>query len=87
MGLLICCLDDSEGARQALRVAREWGPRLGLELVLVHFEPPTEMPGVSAAPAGQERLHEEALLGSVSSEVAANAPCPCLIVPPQAAHP
>jgi nucleotide-binding universal stress UspA family protein len=143
MGPLICCLDDSDGARHSLLIAQRLAPQLGLELMLLHIEPPTEMPGVSAAPAGHQRLHEEemrnaesllarlareaglgpdlrfrtaigppaesivaicaeekaelvvlgsrgrggltsALLGSVSSEVAAKAPCPCVIVPPTA---
>jgi nucleotide-binding universal stress UspA family protein len=145
VGPVLCCLDDSDGARHALPVARLLATRLELELVLVHVEPPTEAPGVSAAPAGQQRLREaemrdaesllarlageagldprvrartaiggaaerivaiceeegasfvvlgsrgrggvaSALLGSVSSEVAAKAPCPCLIVPPSAAR-
>ncbi len=145
MGPVLCCLDDSDGARQALVVARMLATRLELELVLVHVEPPTEAPGVSAAPAGQQRLQEaelhdgesllarlaregglgpglrtrtaigdaakqivsicgeerasldvlgsrgkgrfaSAVLGSVSSEVAARAPCACVIVPPRAAQ-
>ena len=143
MGRLVCCVDDSDGARAALRVASRLADRLGLELLLLHVEPPTELPGVSAAAGGQERLREveladarrllddlsrEArlgadatlhaeignpverilaacadesvqlvvlgshgrrgvtalLLGSVSRDVAARAPCPCVIVPPQA---
>jgi nucleotide-binding universal stress UspA family protein len=59
MGPLVCCVDDSEGARGALMVARRLAETLGLELVLVNVQPPTEAPGVSAAPAGQERLHDE----------------------------
>jgi nucleotide-binding universal stress UspA family protein len=145
MGPVVCCLDDSDGARHALAFARVLATRLGLELVLAHVEPPTEAPGVSAAPAGQRRLQEtemhdaesllarlareaalepsvraraaigdtaerivaicaeeqaslvvlgsrgrgaltSALLGSVSSEVAAKAPCACVIVPPSAAQ-
>jgi nucleotide-binding universal stress UspA family protein len=145
MGPVLCCLDDSDGARYALAVARMLATRLELELVLVHVEPPTEAPGVSAAPAGQQRLREtelhhaesllarlageaglargvrtrtaightaerivaicgeeqasfvvlgsrgrgglsSAVLGSVSSEVAARAPCTCVIVPPSAAQ-
>ena len=145
MGPIICCLDDSDGARHALPVAYSLSARLALELVLLHVEPPTEAPGVSAAAAGQQRLQEEemrdaqsllaqlareaglgpdvrlrsaigdaahrivevceedqaalvvlgsrgrggvaaALLGSVSSHVAARAPCPCIIVPPTAAR-
>jgi nucleotide-binding universal stress UspA family protein len=144
MGVLVCCVDDSEGARAALRVSRELAEKLDHELMLLHVEPATEAPGVSAVPAGQERLREAelrdaeellarlasetglepdtarrteighaadrivavceevspafvvigsrgrsgiraALLGSVSSKVAARAPCPCVIVPPTAA--
>jgi nucleotide-binding universal stress UspA family protein len=143
VGPVICCLDDSDGARHALSYADVLAQRLRLELVLLHVEPPTEAPGVSAAPAGQERLREvelhdaesllarlaqeaglepavrrrvaignagqrvvevcaeeeaslvvlgsrgrggvaSALLGSVSSEVAAKAPCACIVVPPAA---
>jgi nucleotide-binding universal stress UspA family protein len=143
MGTAICCVDDSEGSRDALRIARRLAERLDLELVLLNVAPPTEAPGVSAAVSGQERLHAEelrdaqqlldrvaldeglgpevrrraeigpaadrilavcreeqpelvlmgsrgrgelkaALLGSVSSKVASGAPCPCVIVPPDA---
>src|SRR5919106_6935500 len=74
MGPVLCCLDDSDGARHALPVARMLATRLELELVLVHVEPPTEAPGVSAAPAGQQRLREtelqdaEALLARLAGE-------------------
>jgi nucleotide-binding universal stress UspA family protein len=143
MGTVICCVDDSDGARSALHVAGRLAERLDLDLVLLHVQPPTEAPGVSAATAGQERLREAemhdaaellgriardhglgsdvrqrvqigsaadsildvcadegaelvvlgsrgrgglkaALLGSVSTKVAAHAPCPCVIVPPDA---
>jgi len=143
MGPVLCCLDDSDGSRHALQVARMLSDRLGLELVLVRVEPPTELPGVSAAIGGEQRLQEEelrdanallarfvreadldpgvrtriaigsasdrivalceeerasfvvlgsrgrgslasAVLGSVSSAVAARAPCVCVIVPPTA---
>ena len=144
MGPVLCCLDDSDGARSALSVAKELATRLGLELVLVHAEPPlARAPGLSIVPGGHDRLlaaelsdgegllerlsqeaglaglrvratagpaassivaiceEEEAglvvlgsrgrgglasaMLGSVSSEVAARAPCPCVIVPPGSA--
>jgi nucleotide-binding universal stress UspA family protein len=136
-------MDDSEGSRDALRIARRLAEVLDLELVLLNVAPPTEAPGVSAAVSGQERLQAEelrdaqqlldrvalnegfgpdvrrraeigpaadrilavcceeqaelvvmgsrgrgglkaALLGSVSSKVASNAPWPCVIVPPDA---
>jgi nucleotide-binding universal stress UspA family protein len=143
MGPIVCCVDDSDGARRALTLAHQLAGKLGAELVLAHVEPPTAVPGVSAAPAGRRRLREEelrdanallariasevglpdghrshvviggaadgivaiceeegagmvvigsrgrgditsALLGSVSSAVAAKVSCPCLIVPPTA---
>jgi nucleotide-binding universal stress UspA family protein len=62
MGPIICCLDDSEGARRALAVAGRLARRLGLELVLVHVEPPTSTaPGVGAAAAGAGRLRDAEL--------------------------
>ena len=54
--LIICAVDDSDGAKAAIRVARELASRLELRLVLIHVEPPTTIPGVSAALGGQERL-------------------------------
>ena len=45
-GPLVCCVDDSDEARGALSVARSLSVALGLELVLVHVEPSTEMPGI-----------------------------------------
>lgn len=145
MGPLLCCVEDSEGGRAALRAAHRLASALGLELVLLHVAPHTAAPGVGAAPAAHARLRDEerrdaeallerlaaseppaesarrvvrvgsaasailqeaaatgaelivigsrgragvraALLGSVSTAVAANAPCPCVIVPPGAAR-
>jgi nucleotide-binding universal stress UspA family protein len=74
MGRLICCVDDSEGARGALSVAQRLAANLGLQLVLLHVQPPTALPGVSAAPAGRERLREaeledaERLLAGIARE-------------------
>lgn len=66
MGPIICCVDDSDGARRALVVSERFAEALGLELVLVHVEPSTELPGVSAAAAGQERLRDEELRDAAS---------------------
>jgi nucleotide-binding universal stress UspA family protein len=147
VGPIVVSVDDSDGSRAALRVARELARALEKTLVLVHVAPRTEAPGVSTAPAGQQRLREaeleearealqriateaglgddveqraeigsaadrvvavceelgasfvvlgsrgrgglkSAVLGSVSGSVASHAPCPVVIVPPQAgAHP
>jgi nucleotide-binding universal stress UspA family protein len=58
VGPVICAVDDSDGARAATKVALDLAARLESKLVLVHVEPPTVVPGVSAAVAGQERLRE-----------------------------
>ena len=137
-------VDESDGARAALRVAGDLAEALHSTLVLVHVAPRTDAPGVSTAPAGQQRLREaeledarellqrvaseaglgdevqqraeigeaadrivalcaeldasfvvlgsrgrgglkSAVLGSVSNTVASHAPCPVVIVPPDAA--
>jgi nucleotide-binding universal stress UspA family protein len=71
---IVCPVDDSVGARAALRVASELAELLEARLVLLHVAPPTEAPGVSAAPAGQDRLREaevadaRALLESIAKE-------------------
>jgi nucleotide-binding universal stress UspA family protein len=139
--VIVCCVDDSDGARNAARVAGVLAERLGSRVVLLHVAARTTAPGVSAAPLGQERLAESerqagaailadvardaglpdstelrveigdtagraravaeeleavllvvgshgrggvkrALLGSVSGNLAANAPCPVVVVPP-----
>ena len=61
MGPVVCSVDDSDGARAALHVARLLADGLGRKLVLLHVEPPTAAPGVSAAPAGQQRLRDTEL--------------------------
>jgi nucleotide-binding universal stress UspA family protein len=142
MGPVIACVDDSDVTASVIGVARKLADALGLELVLLHVAARTDAPGVSAAPGGQRRLHEEelkdggellekvareaglegvrrrlasgpaadlivaacaderaelvvlgshgrgglkrALLGSVSTNVAARASCPCVVVSPAA---
>jgi nucleotide-binding universal stress UspA family protein len=145
MGPVIACVDGSDVSLPVVRIAQRLAERLDLGLILLHVAPPTEAPGVSAAPAGQQRLHEEekrdaekllegitleaglgadvrrraeigpaasrivdacaeeqaelvvlgsrgrsglkaALLGSVSTNVASHAPCPCVIVSQDAAQ-
>jgi nucleotide-binding universal stress UspA family protein len=138
-GPVVCCVDGSDESRSAAALAAFLGDRLGLPLVLLSVVGAVTQPGVSAAPAGQERLAAEerreaeealrevaagvgaaeaelrvelgaaaarilavcegegaslvvlgsrgrgrmkaAMLGSVSREVAARAPCPVLVVP------
>jgi nucleotide-binding universal stress UspA family protein len=58
MSSIVCAVDDSLETPTVVRVARELAQAFGLRLLLVHVAPPTEAPGVSAAPAGQERLRE-----------------------------
>ena len=57
-GSVVCCVDPSAEAHDAVRVARGLAAALGLELVLLNVEPLPIQPGVSAAPLGQERLVE-----------------------------
>jgi universal stress protein A len=61
MAAIVCAVDDSDAAEGVVRVAQALAAALSARLVLVHVAPPTEAPGVSAAPAGQERLREEEL--------------------------
>jgi nucleotide-binding universal stress UspA family protein len=58
MGPVIACVDGSDVSRPVVRIAQQLAERLEVGLVLLHVAPPTEAPGVSAAPAGQQRLHE-----------------------------
>lgn len=142
---VLCSVDDSDHALAVARYAAHLARALDHELVLLHVAMPTYAPGVSAAPAGRERLREAelqgaekllarialdaglgddvrsraeigdpagtivrvceeedaalvvlgsrgrgslkaALLGSVSTAVASNAPCPCVIVSGAAAE-
>lgn len=61
MDPIVVSVDESDGARAALRVARDLAEALRTALVLVHVAPRTEAPGVSTAPAGQQRLREAEL--------------------------
>jgi nucleotide-binding universal stress UspA family protein len=61
MQAVVCAIDQSDTTDDVVRVAHALATTLRGRLVLVHVAPPTEAPGVSAAPAGQERLREEEL--------------------------
>lgn len=56
--VIVCCVDDSDGARNAARVAGVLAGRLDARVVLLHVAARTTAPGVSVAPRGQERLAE-----------------------------
>ena len=60
----MCAVDGSDGSLRAIRIADKLAGKLGLELVLLHVAPRTELPGVSAMPGGQQRLHDEELRDS-----------------------
>ena len=61
MGPIICSVDDSDAAAGVVRIAERLARALEGRLLLLHVAPPTTAPGVSAAPAGQERLRREEL--------------------------
>ena len=76
MGTILCGMDSSDGARQALRVAAVLAARLRLRLVVVHvvdLEPVAAIaPAViSAAEEALGRLVFETDAGSVEVRVAA----------------
>jgi nucleotide-binding universal stress UspA family protein len=58
MAVVVCCVDDSAGARDAARVAGSLASALDAEIVLLNVAALPTAPGVSAAPLGQERLTE-----------------------------
>lgn len=56
--VILCCVDDSQEAREAARVAAGLAKRLEASVVLLHVGAATGAPGVGAAPLGRERLAE-----------------------------
>lgn len=71
---IVCGLDDSEGARAALRVAGMLSGWLDARLVLTHVVPPPHVPGAPTMPGAREQLREvelergEALLAALADE-------------------
>jgi nucleotide-binding universal stress UspA family protein len=61
MRTIVCAVDGSDADDEVVDVAKGLATALAGRLVLVHVAPPTEVSGVSAAPAGLERLREEEL--------------------------
>jgi nucleotide-binding universal stress UspA family protein len=55
---IICGVDDSDVAREAVRVARDLSDRFGSRLVLVHVAPGDIPPGTSTVPHGRSELLE-----------------------------
>jgi nucleotide-binding universal stress UspA family protein len=76
-GPVVCCVDGSDQALAAARVAKGLAERLGLELVFLHVAPSVEQPGVSSIPLGHQRLAEveledaEVLVQQVAGDVGA----------------
>jgi nucleotide-binding universal stress UspA family protein len=61
---VLCGVDDSDGARAAIRVAAGVAEALDAELVLMHVAAGSVVLGASAIPGGQEQLDALALRGA-----------------------
>jgi nucleotide-binding universal stress UspA family protein len=57
----LCGVDDSDGARAAIRVAADLADILDAELVLMHVAPASVVLGASAIPGGQQQLDKLSL--------------------------
>jgi nucleotide-binding universal stress UspA family protein len=74
-GPIVACIDDSQHALSAARVARKLAESLGLDLVLAHAAQPLTEPGISVVPGGparlaaEERQEADELLSRVASEL------------------
>jgi hypothetical protein len=88
-GSIVCGLDASPESKRALEVAADLGDRMWLEVLPVHVgdctrravEHDAALLVVGSRGRGAMRA---AVLGSVSSALAATAPLPVLVVPPAA---
>jgi nucleotide-binding universal stress UspA family protein len=56
--VLLCCVDDSDEARVAARVAGALARQLDLEVLLLHVATEASASGVGVVPPGEERLVE-----------------------------
>jgi nucleotide-binding universal stress UspA family protein len=76
LGPVLCAVDDSEAARDAVRVAQRMSERLGSSLVLAHALARAPVPSASTVPGGQVRFAEgereraEELLSRLAAELA-----------------
>jgi nucleotide-binding universal stress UspA family protein len=76
-GPVVCCFDGSDESRSAAELAASLAGQLGLRVILLSVVGAVTQPGVSAAPAGQERLAAaerepaEQVLGEVATAVGA----------------
>jgi nucleotide-binding universal stress UspA family protein len=73
-GPLVCAVDDSPAAGEAVRVARHLSDQLGTDLLLAHAVASAPVPSASAVPGGQaelvrgERKRAEELLAVLAFE-------------------
>ncbi len=58
LATIVCGLDDSDGARAALRLADMLATWLGARLLLAHVAPSPHLPGTSTVAGAREKLRE-----------------------------
>jgi nucleotide-binding universal stress UspA family protein len=94
---IVCAVDGSDSAPELVRIGSELAAVLGAELDVVHVPgvgAPAIARRVAAIAAERDALlivvgtradhgRRGGLIGSVSSRLAADAPCPVLVVPPR----
>jgi nucleotide-binding universal stress UspA family protein len=59
-GPIICGVDDSHVAREAVRVARDFSDRFGTPVLLIHVAGGDVPPGTSVVPQARSELLERA---------------------------
>ena len=90
MGSIVCGVDDSRSAKEAARVARALSAKLGHRIVFMRG---VETVDRLVAAAAEEKASfivvssngpYSSLLTSISAETSRRAPCPVIVVPPDA---